>query len=117
MEYAVDVVTADASQLKNRGLAYAFTSSPYIITAFAGPKVADKFYYQVSWRWGYGTWAIIFPVVAAPLFFMLKFNLRKAQKEGHLVREKSDRNFLQSIWYWTKEFDRELALLSCGSGY
>ncbi|KAE8144556.1 hypothetical protein BDV25DRAFT_145497 [Aspergillus avenaceus] len=89
----------------NRGLAYAFTSSPYIITAFAGSKVADEFYYQVSWRWGLGCWAIIFPIVAAPLYFMLKFNLRKAEKEGHRRKEKSGRTFLQSIWYWFLEFD------------
>ncbi|KAJ5511406.1 hypothetical protein LT330_003914 [Penicillium expansum] len=105
MEYAIDVMTADASKLKNRGLAFAFTSSPYIITAFAGPKVADEFYYQVSWRWGLGCWAIIFPIVAAPLYFMLKINLRKAEREGHRIQEKSDRTFLQSVWHWIIQFD------------
>ncbi|KAJ6127738.1 Major facilitator superfamily domain general substrate transporter [Penicillium samsonianum] len=105
MEYAIDVMTADASKLKNRGLAFAFTSSPYIITAFAGAKVADEFYYQVSWRWGLGCWAIIFPIVAAPLYFMLKTNLRKAEREGHRIQEKSGRTFLQSVWYWTMQFD------------
>ncbi|KAJ5153610.1 Major facilitator superfamily domain general substrate transporter [Penicillium coprophilum] len=105
MEYAIDVMTADASKLKNRGLAFAFTSSPYIITAFAGAKVADEFYYQVSWRWGLGCWAIIFPIVAAPLYFMLKNNLRKAEREGHRVEGKSGRTFLQSVWHWTMEFD------------
>ncbi|OQE36838.1 hypothetical protein PENCOP_c011G07908 [Penicillium coprophilum] len=105
MEYAIDVMTADASKLKNRGLAFAFTSSPYIITAFAGAKVADEFYYQVSWRWGLGCWAIIFPIVAAPLYFMLKNNLRKAEREGHRVEERSGRTFLQSVWHWTMEFD------------
>ncbi|KAJ5193569.1 hypothetical protein N7449_009711 [Penicillium cf. viridicatum] len=105
MEYAIDVMTADASKLKNRGLAFAFTSSPYIITAFAGPKVADEFYYRVSWRWGLGCWAIIFPIVAAPLYIMLKTNLRKAEREGHRIQEKSDRTFLQSVWYWIIQFD------------
>ncbi|KAJ5371588.1 Major facilitator superfamily domain general substrate transporter [Penicillium concentricum] len=105
MEYAIDVMTADASKLKNRGLAFAFTSSPYIITAFAGAKVADEFYYQVSWRWGLGCWAIIFPIVAAPLYFMLKANLRKAEREGHRIQKKSGRTFLQSVWHWIIEFD------------
>lgn len=110
MEYSIDVVTADASQLKNRGLAYAFTSSPYIITAFAGAKVADEFYYQVSWRWGLGCWAIIFPIVAAPLYFILKTTLRKAEREGHRIKEKSGRTFLQGVWYWTMQFDCEYYL-------
>ncbi|KAJ5531812.1 hypothetical protein N7527_005205 [Penicillium freii] len=105
MEYVIDVKTADASKLKNRGLAFAFTSSPYIITVFAGPKVADEFYYRVSWRWGLGCWAIIFPIVASPLYIMLKTNLRKAEREGHRVQEKSDRTFLQSVWYWIIQFD------------
>ncbi|OGE56486.1 hypothetical protein PENARI_c003G04411 [Penicillium arizonense] len=106
MEFAVDVVTADVTQLKNRALAYAFTSSPYIITAFAGPKVAEQFYDNVSWRWAYGTWAIIFPIIAAPLFFILKFNLHKAHKAGLVTeKENSGRNFFQSVWFWIIEFD------------
>jgi MFS family permease len=105
MTYCVDVITADASKLKNRGLAYAFTSSPYLITAFAGSKAAEDFYEKISWRWGFGCFAIIFPIVAAPLYFVLKFNLRKAQKEGVLASEKSNRTLLQSIWFYTIEFD------------
>ena len=105
MEYCVDVVTADASKLKNRALAYAFTSSPYIITAFAGPTVAQEFYDHVGWRWGFGAWAIVFPIVAAPLYFMLKVNLRKAERQGRIVRESSGRTFLQNIWFWSIQFD------------
>ncbi|KAJ5407632.1 hypothetical protein N7509_001515 [Penicillium cosmopolitanum] len=105
MEYSIDVITADMTKLKNRGLAYAFTSSPYIITAFAGPKVADRFYYEVSWRWGFGCWAIIFPIVAAPLYFVLKSTLRKAEKQGHRIKEPSGRTIFQSIKYWALEFD------------
>lgn len=105
--YCVDVVTADASKLKNRGLAYAFTSSPYIITAFAGPKASDDFYYNINWRWGFGCFAIIFPVVAAPLYFVLKRSLKNAGQLGLLKREKSGRTLLQSIWYYVLEFDGE----------
>ncbi|EED13781.1 MFS siderophore iron transporter, putative [Talaromyces stipitatus ATCC 10500] len=103
--YCVDVITADASKLKNRGLAYAFTSSPYIITAFAGPKASNDFYYKISWRWGFGCFSIIFPVVAAPIYFVLKRSLRNAQKRGLLPRENSGRTWLQSIWYYIVEFD------------
>jgi MFS family permease len=107
MTYCVDVITADASKLKNRALAYAFTSSPYIITAFAGPKASDDFYYNISWRWGFGCFAIIFPIVAAPLFFVLKFNLRKATEQGLLAPENKNRTLLQKIWYYGREFDGE----------
>ena len=101
----MDVITADASQLKNRGLAYAFTSSPYMITAFAGAKASEDFYYKISWRWGFGCFAIIFPIVAAPLYVMLKVNLKKAEKRGLLNTDNSGRTLLQSVWYYAIEFD------------
>lgn len=111
MIYSIDVITADVSKLKNRGLAYAFTSSPYIITAFAGPKVSDDYYYNISWRWGFGTFAIILPVVAAPLYIVLKLNLRKAANRGLLIRESSGRTLTENIWFYIQEFDGQLLSL------
>lgn len=105
MTFSIDVITADSSTLKNRGLAYAFTSSPYMITAFAGAKAAEGFYYNISWRWGFGTFAIVFPIVAAPLYFILKFNLRKAIKQHNVEKVDSGRTFLQSVWHFIIEFD------------
>lgn len=106
MTYCVDVITADSSMLKSRGLAYAFTSSPYIITAFAGPKASDDALNGgIGMRWAFGIFAIIFPIVASPLYGVLKFYLRQAVKAGHLVKEKSGRTVLQSIWFYLIEFD------------
>lgn len=107
MTFCVDVLTADISQLKNRGLAYAFTSSPYIITAFAGPKAAESFYEDISWRWGFGCFAIVFPIVAMPLFGILKINVHKAKKLGTFVPRNSGRNVFQSIWHYVVDFDGE----------
>ncbi|KIW74896.1 hypothetical protein Z517_11666 [Fonsecaea pedrosoi CBS 271.37] len=112
--YSIDVITADASKLKNRGLAYAFTSSPYMITAFAGPKASDDFYYNLSWRWGFGCFAIILPFVAAPLYIILKLNLRKAAKQGLLARERSGRTLTQNIWHYVQEFDAPGVILFAG---
>ncbi|TGO86955.1 hypothetical protein BPOR_0264g00130 [Botrytis porri] len=112
--YSVDVITADVSKLKNRGLAYAFTSSPYIITAFAGPKVSDDYYYNISWRWGFGTFAIILPFVAAPLYFILKTNLKKAKNTDVLVRESSGRTLTENIWHYFVEFDAFGVVLFAG---
>jgi MFS family permease len=110
MTYCIDVVTADSSKLKNRGLAFAFTSSPYMITAFAGAKASEGFYTNISWRWGFGTFAIVLPVVATPLFVVLKLNLRKAKKQGVFTKKQSDRTIMQSIWHYTLEFDGKLDL-------
>ena len=104
MTYSTDIITAEPSNLKNRGPAYAVTSSPYIITAFAGPKASDDFYYKISWRCGFGTFAIVLPIVAAPLYTILKLNLRNAGKRGLLTREKSGRTLSQNIWHYIQEF-------------
>lgn len=102
------MLAADATNLKNRGLAFAFTSSPYMITAFAGSKASAAFYKDVNWRWGFGSFAIILPVVASPLHLILRYNLRKAEKQGILKREKSGRSLSQKIWHGLVEFDGEL---------
>ncbi|KJX92723.1 hypothetical protein TI39_contig5830g00005 [Zymoseptoria brevis] len=97
--YTVAVLAADVTSLRNRGLAFAFTSSPYMITAFAGPKAAEGFLENVDWRWGYGAFAIIVPAMTLPVFVLLKVQLRKAEREGRFVREKSGRSVVQSLRY------------------
>ncbi|KAK4500235.1 hypothetical protein PRZ48_008422 [Zasmidium cellare] len=105
MIFSIDVITADTSSLRDRGLAYAFTSSPYIITAFAGPAASEKFY-QSNWRWGYGAFAIILPIVALPYIALLRYNRHLAKKQGLLVdKERSGRSFGQSVWYYAVQFD------------
>ncbi|KAM6539274.1 mitochondrial phosphate carrier protein [Fusarium falciforme] len=106
MIYTVGVLAADASNLRNRGLTFAFTSSPYMITAFAGSKAAEAFLLNVkNWRWGFGCFAIILPVVTFPLYLVLKINLRKAVKQGIITHQKSDRTIPQKILYFFREFD------------
>ncbi|PWY73048.1 MFS general substrate transporter [Aspergillus heteromorphus CBS 117.55] len=107
MTYCIDVITADASMLKSRALAYAFTSSPYIITAFAGPTAADDALGAngIGLRWPFGIFAIIFPLVAAPLYGVLKWNINQAVKSGQVVRQPSGRTITQSIWFYIIEFD------------
>ncbi|RSM16587.1 Siderophore iron transporter mirB [Fusarium oligoseptatum] len=77
-----------------------------MITAFAGSKAAEAFLLNVkNWRWGFGCFAIILPVVTFPLYLVLKINLRKAIKQGLITRQKSDRTIPQKIWYFFREFD------------
>lgn len=107
MIFCVDVITADTSTLRDRGLAYAFTSSPYIITAFAGSSASEHFY-DFNWRWAFGTFAIVLPVVALPMFGLLQYNRRVAAKKGLLPKkESSGRTFMQSVKYYLIEFDSE----------
>ena len=105
MIYCVDVVTADVSSLKNRGLAYAFTSAPYMITAFAGPAASEAFYEKINFRWGFGIFAIILPPVALLTFLPLRWHRKKAQEQGLVAKESSGRTLLQSAWWFIIECD------------
>jgi len=105
MAYVLDVFMADTSSLKNRALVFAFSTTPYIVTTFAGPRAAESFLKTSGWPWGYGAFAIITPVIALPILAVLWINQRKAAHEGLLVRERSERSFLQSVNHWFWEFD------------
>lgn len=106
--YAYVIVAVDSTSLRNRGIAFAFTSSPYMITAFAGPRAAQAFEQDVgSWRWAFGTFAIIAPFMAIPLYTILRLNLNKAKKAGVMPEESvsSGRTFLQTVHQIAVEFD------------
>ncbi|KAJ6103225.1 siderophore iron transporter mirB [Penicillium sp. IBT 16267x] len=112
MIFCIDVVTSDTSSLRNRGLAFAFTSSPYMITAFGGPAAADTIH-DKNWRWGYGAWAIVLPFVAVPMVVMMQLGKRKAQKNGLVLRKPSGRTWSQSTWHYLIEFDIVDVVLLC----
>ncbi|ETI23881.1 hypothetical protein G647_05688 [Cladophialophora carrionii CBS 160.54] len=103
--YALSIFIADTSHLKNRGLMYAFASSPYIATTWIGGPAAESFLDGAGFRWGFGTFAIVTPVVCSLLFFLFIFNYHKAKKAGLMPLSESDRTILQSIQHYTIEFD------------
>lgn len=105
MIFAVDVITLDTSSLRDRGLAYAITSSPIMITAFAGPKASESFY-EYNWRWAYGAFAIVLPVVTLPLYTNLWYNKRKALASGLLKkRVKSEDSVPRQVYNLAVELD------------
>lgn len=105
MAYVLDVFMADTSSLKNRALVFAFATTPYIATTFAGPAAAQSFYETSGWPWGFGTFTIITPVIAMPILFVLWKNQRKAYREGILVKTKSELSLGQKIVFYFWEFD------------
>jgi MFS family permease len=107
MNYVLDIFIADTSLMKNRLIWLAITGSPYICNAFAGPEVGQKFMKYSTWRWGYGTFAIITPFMCIPFWAIFYFMNRKAQSMGVIKQPKSGRTIVQSVVHWGIEFDGE----------
>jgi len=114
MSYILNVFMADTSDIKNRALVFAFSTTPYIGTTFAGPALAQRFYQESTWQWGHGVWTIILPLFCAPFLWIVFRNQMKAKKAG-LVRKSttSDRSLGEKISYYFWEFDVVGVVLIC----
>ncbi|PYH41781.1 MFS general substrate transporter [Aspergillus saccharolyticus JOP 1030-1] len=101
----LEIYIADTSGLRNRAFAFAFSTTPFICCAFTGSLAANSFVKTSGWRWAYGAFAIIQPVVFAPLIYIFKHYERKAYQQGLLTRQPSGRTIWQSIVHYLHEFD------------
>ncbi|KAK4062978.1 hypothetical protein Trihar35433_8773 [Trichoderma harzianum] len=114
--YTVNIFVADTTRLHNRGLMTALTSSPNIITTWLGGPISTAFLNGPGWRWCFGAFSIIVPVLCLPLFCMLMFNYFKAKKQGIVTSKRTKSNSsLQQFLYYCREFDAiGLLLLTAG---
>lgn len=101
----MDVFMADTSGLRNRAFIFAFSQTPFICTAFTGPRAGQSFLDVANWRWAHGAFAIVNTVAFLPLAVVFKFYQRKAEKMGLYQREPSGRTPLQSVIHYIHEFD------------
>ncbi|OMP86129.1 Siderophore iron transporter mirB [Diplodia seriata] len=106
MGYVINVFLADMTSLRNRMILYGLNSTPFIANVFAGPAIAQLFYERSNFRWAFGCFAIILPVIAAPVAGMFMYNNGVAKKKGLLPpRPVSGRSLGQSFYYYAREFD------------
>ncbi|KAF3353301.1 hypothetical protein VdG1_08438 [Verticillium dahliae VDG1] len=104
--YIHTVLISDFTSLRNRMIIFALNSTAYIGNAFAGPIVAELFYEHSTFRWAFGSFAIIFPFFGALICIMLWYNLNQAKKQGiELVSPVSVRTWKESCRYYFEEFD------------
>ncbi|KAI5925970.1 major facilitator superfamily domain-containing protein [Camillea tinctor] len=114
ISYTLSVFIADTSSLKNRGFMLAFVSSPYIATVWITGPMAQSLLQGIGFRWGFGIFSIITPIMCLPLFFLFTYNYQKAKKQGLVVIEKSGRTFWQSVVHYFWEFDVICLILLSG---
>ncbi|KAH8080721.1 drug:h+ antiporter [Cristinia sonorae] len=113
-----DIVIADNTTLKWRGVASGLLATPYIINAFVGSVVAASILERASWRWGYGMFTIIAPAVMAPMVGILLWSERKAKlflASKGVVEHHSTKPTHIRLWHTFEKFDFLGLLLLAGS--
>ncbi|KAI3336587.1 siderophore iron transporter mirC [Xylariaceae sp. AK1471] len=85
------VFIADTSDLLNRALFSSLPDTPFLVTTWIGSIIGGAIVASSTWRWAYGMWAIILPVVFLPLALTLFLNGRCAKRMGFLKK----RNFAE----------------------
>ncbi|KUJ15350.1 MFS general substrate transporter [Mollisia scopiformis] len=116
--YSLSVFVADTSSLRNRGLMQAFAASPNLITCWLAGPISTSFLDGAGWRWAFGMFCIIVPVVTLPLFGLFQYQYSRAKKAGVISKRESGRTTCQSIVYYTREFDAlGLFLISAGVAF
>jgi MFS family permease len=105
LSYTLSIFIADTSALKNRALMFAFSMSPYIITTWIGGPIANAFLAGPGFRWGFGTFTILTPVVTLPLYFLFMYNQGKAKKQGLLPPVIKHESWTAAVKYYAIQFD------------
>ena len=80
LTYSLQIFMADTSPLENRALTFAFSTSPYLITAWLCGPLSTTIKDGPGFRWGYGIFAIVTPLVCMPLLVLFSYQGRKASK-------------------------------------
>lgn len=105
LDYSLSIFLADTTSLRNRGLIFAYSSSPYIVTTWLSGPISQAFLEGPGFRWGFGSFAIITPVITSPLFFLFMYYNKKAKKLGVIRPRESRGNFYETVIHYGREFD------------
>ncbi|KAK8865789.1 hypothetical protein IAR55_000936 [Kwoniella newhampshirensis] len=101
------IVIADMTTLRWRGLVTGLVSAPFIINNFVAAEIAEGV--LPNWRWGYAMFAILVPVSLAPIIVSLLWAQWKAAK---LQKIRYSRPPLKQGWLYTiKEAALEMDLM------
>ncbi|KAI0545642.1 MFS general substrate transporter [Xylaria curta] len=114
--YILEVIVADTSSLKNRSLAVAFSSTPYLVTTFIGPVIASSFTENGRWRWAFAVSSMCLILLSIPLFCILILNMRKAKMLGLLSKSSKPEPWTKGkIYRYLVDYDAMgMLLLSAG---
>ncbi|KAF4977325.1 hypothetical protein FZEAL_6148 [Fusarium zealandicum] len=79
----IQVFIADATNLVNRAFWSTLSESTTTIPAlYLGSIIGESFLNHTGWRWSYGTWSIVTPIVAIPRIAIVTVLQMRAKKHG-----------------------------------
>lgn len=118
IDFSMTIFIADTTALKNRAFWIAYAASPYLITPWIYGYAADEILAPngIGYRWGFGVFAIIMPIVSAPLWGIWYYIQKKAEKMDLTEKKSSGRTFFQSVIFYCIEFD-VIGLLIIATGF
>lgn len=107
IDFSITVFIADTSKLKNRGFFIGYAASPWLITTWVYGYAVDSIVAPdgMGFRWGFGVFTIVVPIVCAPLIALFFLNEAKARKQGLIEPQPDSGTLSQKALYYAKEFD------------
>ncbi|KAI1842512.1 hypothetical protein JX265_012676 [Neoarthrinium moseri] len=116
LDFTITIFIADTSKLRNRAFMIAYAASPWLITVWVYGLACDLIIADggIGWRWAFGIFSIIFPVVCVPLWFLFFINQQKAIKRGLVHVKPHGRGPWANFVFYVKEFDLIGIILAAG---
>jgi MFS family permease len=124
LQLLTQIIIADVTSLKWRGLVSGLISLPFVVNAFVGTKISTSLNLRGDWRWGCkilpspcpnsvlirwhiadGMFAILVPATLSPLIVVLIWADRKAKKTGLLVRRPTTKTIPQRFMSTCSKLD------------
>ncbi|EIW85960.1 MFS general substrate transporter [Coniophora puteana RWD-64-598 SS2] len=80
LQLLTQIIIADITTLKWRGLVSSMVSLPFLFNSFIGSNISTAVLEHLSWRWGYAMFAFLVPIALSPLIVTLLWAERKTKK-------------------------------------
>ncbi|GAA6017459.1 hypothetical protein JCM10207_008233 [Rhodosporidiobolus poonsookiae] len=128
LQILIQIVIADCTNMRWRGLVSSLTSIWFFINAFVSSNIYSGVIASSNWHWGYAMFIILIPVTLAPIIGTLFWAQHRAkklgldstdyveEKGGRVAAAKDTRPFLTRLLSYAIDIDA-LGLLLFGAGW
>lgn len=105
IKFSIVLFVADTTAIRNRAFLIGIVKSPTLATMWAYGPVTQRILGTIGFRWGFGMWAIIYPLAFTPLLFLFYITQRVLQSKRPSSSVSPHRTWAQWVVHWCQEFD------------